>query len=389
MQSGKSISNAKVSVRTDANADTWKELGVLDQSLNSFYTEDLEDIYEVKLEWGDVTPVIYEIIALEGAGDGAEVEKLKKELAAAEKDAAASESEAAKAGEAAAEAATGAADAAAKVNAAANAADKLKAEAALAEAEAKKAGAEATEAEKKAELAEKEAAVLDIEAQILRAKAARAASEAEKAQLEADAKAKEDAAAVKRKEAAELKAFAGNKKQAQTAFEQQAAAKLAELEKLQQGGGTGQTPGVDQPTVTETVFKNVKYKVLNASAKTATAYAPKDKKIKKAVIAKTVNIGGTVYKVTQISPKAFKGCKTLKKVTIGANVQTIGQSAFDGCKKLANVNMKKATKIKTFGRKAFRKISAKAKVKVPAKKLKAYQKKLKRTGLPKKAKIKK
>lgn len=60
LQSGSAISNAKVSVRT--GKDEWKELGTLYKSYNSVYTEDLERVYAVKIEWKDVIPMIYEII---------------------------------------------------------------------------------------------------------------------------------------------------------------------------------------------------------------------------------------------------------------------------------------------------------------------------------------
>lgn len=51
--------------------------------------------------------------------------------------------------------------------------------------------------------------------------------------------------------------------------------------------------------------------------------------------------------------------------------------------------MKKASKITSFGTKAFNKINTKAKVTVPAKKLKKYKNALKKAGLPKKATVKK
>ena len=91
----------------------------------------------------------------------------------------------------------------------------------------------------------------------------------------------------------------------------------------------------------------------------------------------------------QIGKNAFKGCKKLKKVTIGSNIKKIGGSAFVNCGKLKTINMKKANGITSIGSKAFRKINANAKVTVPAKKFKKYSKMLKRAGLPKKAGIKK
>ena len=86
--------------------------------------------------------------------------------------------------------------------------------------------------------------------------------------------------------------------------------------------------------------------------------------------------------------KAFKGDKKLKKVVIGKNVQTIGKSAFEKAGKLKAVTIK-STSLKKVGKNAFKGIHAKAKIKVPAKKLKAYQKLLKKKGQKASVKISK
>lgn len=149
-------------------------------------------------------------------------------------------------------------------------------------------------------------------------------------------------------------------------------------------------------------------------------------------VPKTVTIGTITYKVTSVAANAFKnnkklqkvtvsgdvasignnafrGCKSLGKVTIGDKVATIGNNAFMDCKKLSSVtigkNVKKigkeafrncvklkdikvkSTKLTSIGKKAFQKINAKAKIKVPAKKLKIYKKRFKGKGLGKKVKI--
>ena len=96
----------------------------------------------------------------------------------------------------------------------------------------------------------------------------------------------------------------------------------------------------------------------------------------------TVTISGKKYKVTEIKANAFKNNKKLKKITIGKNIKKIGKNAFSGCKNLKNVNIKttKLTK-KTVGANAFKGINAKAKVKVPKSKLKAYKTILKARGI--------
>lgn len=81
----------------------------------------------------------------------------------------------------------------------------------------------------------------------------------------------------------------------------------------------------------------------------------------------TITLGGATYKVTGIASKAFRNCKKLKSITI------------------------KTTKLtaKSVGSKAFSGIAAKAVIKVPKSKVKAYKKILKNKGVGKKVTIKK
>lgn len=393
LQSGSSISNATVSARTDA--DTWVELGKLDRSFSAFYTADLGNVYDVKLEWKDTAPVIYEIIALENPGD-----VLEKNLADANKDLKAADEEAAAAAEAVEAINTQVADAVSKVNAAANAADKLKAEIALQKLYAERSAAEAAEAEKKAEAARAAAAVAQVEARNLRVQAANAATEAEKKQLEDAASDKDTEASNKLEEALNQQKIVTEKQDEQTAYEKAAEDKQKELDNLQQKpDDTGKpipqptpqptpSPQPTQPEITSFNYKNVKYKVLDASAKTAAAVGVTTKKVKSVTVYNTVKSGGTTWKIVQINANAFKGCKKLAKATIGANVKKIGSQAFANCTRLKTVNMKKAAKITSIGKKAFTKINAKAKITVPAKKRSKYKKLLKKAGVPKTASIK-
>ncbi len=68
VQSGSSISNAKVMARVGDGSenvtDQWVQLGTLSNSLNEFINRDYNNIYEIKIEWTDVAPNIYEIITL-------------------------------------------------------------------------------------------------------------------------------------------------------------------------------------------------------------------------------------------------------------------------------------------------------------------------------------
>lgn len=120
---------------------------------------------------------------------------------------------------------------------------------------------------------------------------------------------------------------------------------------------------------------------------TAVEYkAPANKKVKKVTIPSSVTINGITYKVTSIAPNAFKKCKKLKKVTIGAGVTEIGKNAFSGCKNLKNVIVKSKS-LKKVGKNAFKGINKTAKIKVPKKKIKAYTKLLKKAKVAKSVKI--
>ena len=93
-------------------------------------------------------------------------------------------------------------------------------------------------------------------------------------------------------------------------------------------------------------------------------------------------------KVTQIGARAFYKCKSLKKIVIPASVKKIGKQAFYQCKNLRSITIKttKLTK-KRVGSNAFKGIHAKAKIKVPKKKLALYKKVLRSRGVGKKARI--
>ena len=147
---------------------------------------------------------------------------------------------------------------------------------------------------------------------------------------------------------------------------------------------------------------NLRYKITSAvkdgNPKTAnvTVYGTKNKKLKTADIKKTIsykvdgaNGSSTTFKfkVTAIEKNAFKNCKKMTKVTIGANVTKIGANAFSGCKKLKTVKIS-STRIKSIGKNAFKNIVKKAKITVPKKKKKAYKKLLNKAKLAKTVTIK-
>ncbi|WP_029319094.1 InlB B-repeat-containing protein [Butyrivibrio sp. AE3004] len=114
-----------------------------------------------------------------------------------------------------------------------------------------------------------------------------------------------------------------------------------------------------------------------------------NKKGKKVTIPNTIAYEGVTYKVTGIRSKAFSGCKKLKTITVGANVETIDATAFKGAPGLTKITIKstKLTK-KTVSNKAFSSIGKNVAIKVPAKKKAAYGKLFAKKGLSKSAVIK-
>ena len=161
--------------------------------------------------------------------------------------------------------------------------------------------------------------------------------------------------------------------------------------------GTPDTPGMDKtiPSV-GTKLKDAAgkavYKVTSADKTNPTVEytAPVNKNAKSVTIPATIKVNGITYKVTSIAKNAFKNNKKLTKIIIGKNVASIGAKAFYGCKKLKSITIK-TTKLtgKKVGKQVFKKIHAKATIKVPKSKFKAYKKMLKAKGVGAKAKIKK
>ena len=168
-----------------------------------------------------------------------------------------------------------------------------------------------------------------------------------------------------------------------------------------------ETPSTDKPQTPSTPalkkgdtfkVKNIQYKVLNVSKKTVAVVKGTDRKpgkVTKVTIPNTVKNAAskTTFTVTQIQANAFKNYKNLKSVIIGKNVTSIGKNSFYGCQKLKKVTFK-GTSVKTIKSKAFKKTASKVTVSVPKsirnnkKKAAAFQKKLTKSGMSKKLKLK-
>ena len=120
---------------------------------------------------------------------------------------------------------------------------------------------------------------------------------------------------------------------------------------------------------------NYQYKVTSAAVngnETVTLMKPTKITFKTVTVPASVKIGVVNYKVTAIGNKAFTQNKMLTKLTIGANIKTIGAYAFYGDTKLKTIVVK-SKGIKTVGSMAFKGIYKKPVVRVPASKKKAYK----------------
>lgn len=131
------------------------------------------------------------------------------------------------------------------------------------------------------------------------------------------------------------------------------------------------------------------YKVTKSGIKNGTVeYVKPTSLLKKAAIPSAVKINRITYKVTSISPKAFKNNKKLVQISIGSNVKNIGSLAFYGCKNLKKILINTTSlTAKTVGKNVFKGIYKKAVIKVPKKKYNSYKAILKKSGISKTVKI--
>lgn len=162
----------------------------------------------------------------------------------------------------------------------------------------------------------------------------------------------------------------------------------AEIERLKAQQNQNQPKPEEALKVGDTVTSgNVKYRVTDAQKKLAEAYGVDSKTARTLKVAATVTINGEKVSVTSVKANAFKGMKKLEKVTIGTNVSRIGKNAFSGDGKLKSIQIK-SKKLTYVGKRALKNISAKAVIKVPKSKKKAYTSLLKGKGQKKSVKIK-
>lgn len=134
----------------------------------------------------------------------------------------------------------------------------------------------------------------------------------------------------------------------------------------------------------------MKYKVASVKGTRTVNLIGVKKNSKKITIPSAVTIKGKKYKITSIANNACKACKKLAKITVGANVNSIGKNAFKGCKNLKKIIVKtKKLTLKRVGSNAFKGINKKALFKVPKSKVKIYKKIVRAKGAGKNVRVKK
>ena len=148
-----------------------------------------------------------------------------------------------------------------------------------------------------------------------------------------------------------------------------------ETEKLADGAIRQTTYGEDgQPSAVKYKVDGVTYTLLSDNTLSYSVDNQKNLKKKSSIVIEDVVVaGGEQYKVTAIDDKAFQGLSKLKKVTVGANVKTIGAGAWKNCSKLQTIVLE-TKKLKKIGKDAVKGISKKAVVRCPKGKKKAYNK---------------
>ena len=141
----------------------------------------------------------------------------------------------------------------------------------------------------------------------------------------------------------------------------------------------------DDPEYVE--VKGLKYK-LDRKNKTAAVIGPVDKDVRKVTIPATLKLEFCTYKVTSVAKKAFRGLENLESVTIGKNVETIGEKAFENCESLKRITLR-GRKLVSVGSKAFKGIDPEPEVYTPGTQMEGYRKLLMDAGLPEAAVFKK
>ncbi len=143
------------------------------------------------------------------------------------------------------------------------------------------------------------------------------------------------------------------------------------------------TSGGEEGTSKTQTVDGAKYTVVSEASKTVEYMGPTSKSKKSITIPATVKVKirgkKTKCKVVSVAKNAFKNNTKVKKITVGKNVKNIKANAFSGCKNLTTIVIKSAV-LKKVGKNALKGVSAKCRIIVPKKNLKAYKKLFKGKG---------
>ena len=141
-------------------------------------------------------------------------------------------------------------------------------------------------------------------------------------------------------------------------------------------------------TVVHDPGSNAVYKITGSS--TVQYLKPLNKKTRAVTIPDHVTLNNHNYTITSIAAKAFKNNRTVRTVTVGNSVKSIGKQSFYGCQNLTTLKIRTTRlKLKSTGANAFRKTSARMKVYAPKKQTGIYRKIFLKRGMNKNIRIRK
>lgn len=116
------------------------------------------------------------------------------------------------------------------------------------------------------------------------------------------------------------------------------------------------------------------------------AFVKTNSKAAKFTVPDFISVDGITYKVASVTKDAFRNNKKITKVTIKAEITSLGKNAFRGCSNLGTIEIRSRS-LSSVGADAFRGIQATATMKVPNGKQNAYQKLIKGKGIGSKVKV--
>ena len=125
-----------------------------------------------------------------------------------------------------------------------------------------------------------------------------------------------------------------------------------------------ETPAAKDTTLTDETNKVTFIVTSSSGEEPAVEYKALESTTDKTVtIPDSVTINGITYKITEIADDAFANNKTVEKIVIGNNIETIGNGAFSGCTALKTISLPNS--VKEIGDGAFNGCTSLKKVAIP------------------------